>query len=69
MEGGVGRIPKKRARLMSPTAVVTCLTAMNAQVMLKKLERENVEAIDRMQIRPNVPADKHWPEPIKKEKT
>jgi len=52
---------------MSPTTVAAWLTAANAQVMVKKLERENVEAVNKMQIRSAVPTDKHWPEPIKKE--
>jgi len=53
---------------MSPTTVAVWLTAANAQVMVKKLERESVEAIDKIQIRSNVPTDRHWPEPIKEKK-
>jgi len=65
MEVGYKRRVKKRARLMSPTAVIAALNVMNEQFMLKKWTRERDEAFDKMTIRSKVPTDKHWPEPIK----
>ena len=53
---------------MSPTAVIAALNVMNEQAMLKKWTHERDEAFDKIQIRSNVPTDRHWPEPIKEGK-